>query len=82
MPAEPGPTATGAGAPPILVVGTTGDPFTPLEQTKALADALESGVLLVREGEGHTAYGSNDCIDDAIDAYLIDLTVPEDGTRC
>ena len=29
-----GRTATGAGAPPILVVGTTGDPFTPLVQTR------------------------------------------------
>ena len=82
VPSQPGPTATGAGAPPILVVGTTGDPFTPLEQTKALADALESGVLLVREGEGHTAYGQDECVDDAIDSYLIDLTVPADGTRC
>ena len=82
VPPQPGPTATGAGAPPILVVGTTGDPFTPLEQTKALADALESGVLLVREGEGHTAYGEDECVDDTIDAYLIDLTVPADGTRC
>ena len=76
------PTATGAGAPPILVVGTTGDPFTPLAQSQQLADALESGVLLVREGEGHTAYGEDKCVDDAIDAYILDLTVPADGTRC
>jgi hypothetical protein len=39
-------------------------------------------VLLVREGEGHTGYGEGSCIDDHIDDYLIDLTVPEDGTRC
>ena len=38
--------------------------------------------LLVREGEGHTAYGQDECVDDAIDSYLIDLTVPADGTRC
>ncbi len=82
VPPRPGPTVTGAGAPPILVVGTTGDPFTPLEQTEALATALESGVLLVREGEGHTAYGEDKCVDNAIDDYLIDLTVPADGTRC
>ena len=82
VPPQPGPKITGAGAPPILVVGTTGDPFTPLEQTKALATALESGVLLVREGEGHTAYGQDTCIDDAIDDYLISLTVPADGTQC
>ena len=67
---------------PILVVGTTGDPFTPLVQSQQLADVLESGVLLVREGEGHTAYGEDKCVDDAIDAYILDLTVPADGTRC
>ena len=39
-------------------------------------------MLLVREGEGHTAYGQDECVDDAIDSYLIDLTVPADGTRC
>jgi acetyl esterase/lipase len=82
VPPRPGPKATGAGAPPILVVGTTGDPFTPLAQSQQLADALESGVLLVREGEGHTAYGEDKCIDDAVDAYILDLTVPADGTRC
>ena len=82
VPPRPGPPATGAGAPPILVVGTTGDPFTPLAQSQQLADALESGVLLVREGEGHTAYGEDKCVDDAIDAYILDLTVPADGTRC
>jgi pimeloyl-ACP methyl ester carboxylesterase len=79
---RPGPQVDGEGAPPIVVAGTTGDPYTPLEQTAALADALATGVLLVREGEGHTGYGEGSCIDDIIDDYLINLTVPEDGTRC
>ena len=48
-----------------------------------LADLLSSGVLLTYEGEGHTAYGSsNDCIADAVDAYLLGGDVPADGTRC
>ena len=34
-------------------------------------------------GDGHTAYGGNsDCIDAAVDAYLIDLAVPGAGTVC
>lgn len=71
------------GAEPILVVGTTGDPATPYEWAEGLAQTLDSGVLLSYEGEGHTAYGrSNDCIDAAVDAYLIQGTVPEDGTTC
>lgn len=71
------------GAGPILVVGTTRDPATPYEWSEALAEQLASGVLLTREGDGHTAYGSgNDCIDDAVDGYLVDGTVPDDGTVC
>lgn len=72
-----------AGAAPILVVGTTNDPATPYEWAESLATTLDSGTLLTYEGEGHTAYGrSNACIADAVDAYLVDGTVPADGTRC
>jgi len=71
------------GAAPIVVIGTTNDPATPYQQAVALADILDSGTLLTYEGEGHTAYGSsNACIVDAVDGYLIDGTVPEDGLRC
>lgn len=73
----------GEGAAAIVVVGTTRDPATPYEQAVALAKQLDSGVLLSREGDGHTAYHrGNQCIDDALDAYLLDGQVPEDGTRC
>ncbi|GHS85495.1 alpha/beta hydrolase [Actinomycetota bacterium] len=71
------------GAAPILVVGTTNDPATPYAWAQRLADLLSSGTLLTYEGEGHTAYGrSNSCISDAVDGYLIDGTVPAEGTRC
>lgn len=72
-----------AGAAPILVVGTTNDPATPYEWAESLAETLDSGTLLTYEGEGHTAYGrSNACIAGAVDAYLLEGTVPADGTRC
>ncbi len=72
-----------AGAAPILVIGTTGDPATPYEWAQNLAEILDSGVLISYEGEGHTAYGrSNSCVDDAVDGYLLDGTVPEDGLSC
>ncbi len=72
-----------AGAEPILVVGTTRDPATPYEWAEALADQLEPGVLLTRDGDGHTAYNSgNACIDTAIEDFLIEGTVPDDGTTC
>ncbi|THJ65084.1 alpha/beta hydrolase [Arthrobacter echini] len=79
---EPAPL-TAAGAAPIVVIGTTGDPATPYAWSTALAEQLESGVRVTWEGEGHTAYGrSNACIQDLVDDYFIDGTVPEDGTTC
>ncbi len=73
----------GAGATPIVVIGTTRDPATPYEEAVALADQLESGVLVSREGDGHTGYSSgNDCVDEAVESYLVEGTVPEDGLQC
>jgi pimeloyl-ACP methyl ester carboxylesterase len=70
------------GAPPIIVVGTRGDPATPYAWAKSLARQLDAGRLLTYEGDGHTAYGSSDCIDTAVDNYLLKLTEPATGARC
>ncbi|MGO2110311.1 MAG: alpha/beta hydrolase [Pseudoclavibacter sp.] len=69
---------SGAGANPVLVIGTTGDPATPYEQAVSLADQLESATLLTFEGEGHTVYGlgGSACIDDMVDDYFVNGTVP------
>ena len=50
------------------MVGTTGDPATPYEQTPRLAEMLGVGRVLTWEGEGHTAYPQTPCITDAVDA--------------
>ncbi len=81
-PVDPRVDITGAGAGPILVVGTTGDPSTPLASSEVMADTLEEGVLLVVVANQHTGYGVNQCSYDVVDDYLIELTVPEDGVRC
>ena len=74
---------TAAGADPILVVGTTRDSATPYEWSQKLAETLESGVLLSRDGDGHTGYRMGDaCVDRAVEAYLLDREVPEDGEAC
>lgn len=71
------------GAAPIIVIGTTRDPATPYEWSQSLADQLESGVLISRDGDGHTAYNQGSaCIDDAVNAFFIDGTLPEDGLMC
>ncbi|BCY14304.1 alpha/beta hydrolase [Actinoplanes sp. L3-i22] len=79
---DPYPAGKANGAPPIVVVGTTGDPATPYENTAHLADMLGTGQVLTWEGEGHTAYPSTDCITKAVDGYLIDLKLPQAGLRC
>jgi pimeloyl-ACP methyl ester carboxylesterase len=74
---------TGAGAPPVLVVATTGDPATPYEWGVALSEQLESAQLITFNGEGHTAYGQGDaCIQSTVDDYLIDGTVPAEDPNC
>ncbi|MGK3950358.1 alpha/beta hydrolase [Microbacterium sp. K2] len=71
------------GAGPILVVGTTNDPATPYEWSESLAAQLEEGVLITRAGEGHTGYNKgNTCVDDAVEAFLLDDVVPEGDVRC
>ena len=71
-----------AGAAPIVVVGSTGDPITPYQWAQSLASELQSGVLLTRVGDGHTGYRSSSCIRNSVDSYLTDLAVPAAGTRC
>lgn len=71
------------GAPPIVVVGTTRDPATPLEWAKALARQLDSGVLVTRNGDGHTGFHQgNPCVDHAVQAYLVRGVVPRNDLAC
>ena len=48
-----------------------------------LAEQLDSGVLVTRDGDGHTGYNAgNACVDGAVEGYLLDGTVPRDGLAC
>ncbi|MGH4034565.1 alpha/beta hydrolase [Actinomycetota bacterium Odt1-20B] len=79
------PEVSAPGAAPILVVGNTGDPATPYEGARRMADELGKGVgvELTWKGEGHGAYGSgSNCVDDSVNDYLLKGTVPKDGTVC
>lgn len=71
------------GSTEILVIGTTGDPATPVEWASELRKQLGTASLLTWQGEGHTAYGrSNDCVGNAVDSYLVDGKTPADNTVC
>jgi pimeloyl-ACP methyl ester carboxylesterase len=66
-----------------LVFSTRNDPATPYQAGVNLAKYL-GGVLVTVEGTRHTAYlgAGIDCVDQIGNAYLIDLTLPADGTTC
>ena len=72
------------GTPPIVVIGTTNDPATPLKWAQGLAGEISSGVLLTAEGTQHTAFVTafNRCVDDHVVQYLVDLQPPANGTKC
>ena len=79
------PEVSAPGAPPILLVANTGDPATPYEGARKMAEELGKGVgiQLTWKGEGHGAYASGSrCVDRAVNAYLLDGRVPKDGTVC
>ena len=77
-----GPIAA-SGSAPIIVVGTTNDPATPYIWAESLASQLENGHLVTYDGEGHTAYNkSNGCVNDAVDDFFIDGTVPAEDPKC
>jgi pimeloyl-ACP methyl ester carboxylesterase len=71
------------GAKPIVVVGTTRDPATPYQNAVSLAAELDSGVLISRDGDGHTGYHQgNVCVDQAVETYLLKGTPPTNGLKC
>ena len=79
---EPGPLRA-KGSDPILVVGTTRDPATPLVWAEGLVEQLDNGVLVRRDGDGHTGYrAGNECVDDTVERYLVSGTVPEGTVDC
>lgn len=73
------------GAPPLVMIGNSHDPATPLSFSRTAARQSGSH-LIIYEGWGHTAYypgfQNSPCVNAAVEAYLIDLTVPPDGLTC
>ena len=70
------------GSAPILVIGTTGDSRTLYPWAQSLTDQLDNGHLLTVEGYGHVTFGSNACATAAMTDFLVNGTVPAEGTTC
>lgn len=65
-----------------LVIGTTGDPATPYQQAVSLSKLLSNAGLLTFQGEGHTAYGSNDCVNQYVEEYLLGENLKSSKLLC
>lgn len=65
---------------PVLLVHTTFDPATSPEYARGMLGEIEGSVLLVRDGLGHTSYFNAGETAAAMDAYLVNLTMPAAGT--
>ena len=78
------PEASAPGSAPVLVIGTTGDPATPYEGARRMAEELGEGVgvMLTNKGEGHGSYGESTCVTSVVDAYFLHGEVPADGRTC
>ena len=73
------------GAPPVLVLGNTGDPNTPLVGARHLAAAFPRAAQLTWVGWGHTwlLSGADDtCMQHYVSHYLTDGALPPTGSIC
>ncbi len=71
------------GEEPIIIIGTTGDPSTPIEWAEGVVESLTDGRLITYSGEGHLAYNRGDsCVNSLVDAFFIDDVVPPENSTC
>ena len=79
---EPRAPITAKGAAPLLVIGTTNDPATPLVNAERVAANLDQAGLVVFNGDRHTAYGASDCVKGIVRDYFLDNVVLSDTVNC
>jgi pimeloyl-ACP methyl ester carboxylesterase len=79
---SPPPGSENRALPPVLVVATAGDPVTPAEGTRRTAQSMPSGTLVIWQGQAHGALPGSPCIVDLVTRFLMDASVPQEGTLC
>ncbi len=72
-----------AGDGPIVVIGGTNDPATPIRWAEEMTAELGPNARMVTfTGEGHGQLLASMCVTDIEAALLADLTLPDEGTVC
>jgi pimeloyl-ACP methyl ester carboxylesterase len=69
-------------APPVLIVSNSHDDATPVEWGQSLNGAIAGSRLLVRDGDGHTAFRRSPCATREIVAYLTSGALPPPDRIC
>lgn len=77
----PGPSKV-SGAPPMLIVGNTGDPATPYAWARAVHRQIAGSRLLTYAGTGHTGLLNAPCAREYEATYLTTGRLPAPGTVC
>ncbi len=67
---------------PVLVIGNNFDPATRYQGAVTVSGLLPGSRLLTVHGWGHTSIFLSACADAAVTAYLLNLTLPAQGTVC
>ncbi|KAF5361716.1 hypothetical protein D9758_007284 [Tetrapyrgos nigripes] len=68
---------------PLLIIGNTADPITPLAAAKKTSSVFPGSVLLTLDSPGHTsAFVPSNCTQQYIGAYFSNGTLPEEGIVC
>lgn len=68
--------------PPILLLGTTGDPATPYEYAKHMHKALKSSRLVTLKGNGHLAFDQSTCVQRKVRKYFRHGHPPKTDKTC